>query len=83
MQSVFAYHVTFWRKMRNKILPFKGILSVMVTNNFIAFCIKESEFYYYILIIFNLKSKASYSSIFFKTLELFHPIHHLGIECRV
>ena len=42
MQSVFAYHVTFCRKMKNKVLqimPFKGILSVLVTKKFIAFCI--------------------------------------------
>jgi len=39
MQSVFAYHVTFCRKLENKILQimnFKGILNHVVTNNFIA-----------------------------------------------
>ena len=42
MQSVFAYHAMFCRKMKNKILQimlFKGILKIVVTNNFIACCI--------------------------------------------
>ena len=37
MQSVFAYHVMFCLEMKNKtlqIMPFKGILCVSVTNNF-------------------------------------------------
>ena len=42
MQSVFAYYITFCCKMKSKLLQimaFKGILGVVVSNNFIAFCI--------------------------------------------
>ena len=65
MQSVFAYHVTFCYKMKNKILQimlFKGILKIVVTNNFTCLLHLRIKLFHlihlsYILYTYNFKPK--------------------------
>ena len=65
MQSVFAYHVTFCHKMKNKILQimlFKGILNIVITNNFTYLLHLRIKLFYlihlsYILYTYNFRPK--------------------------
>ena len=86
IQSVFAYHVTFCRKMKNKILQimlFKGILNIVVTNCHCLLHLRIKRFYFSHT-PFSLKSK---TALIYNILQLFrafdhiHHIHHLGTEC--